>query len=127
MSRRRAAAAIAITVTVLAVAAGAVTAYPRYRALERTVVEKFSGRPWAVPARVYADSFVVYPGMRLTATDLLARLRRLGYREVSGPVRIRGDVRRDVGGRAIELFLRAFPYPLRCSRSRTPASTSTAP
>ncbi len=112
MSRRRAAVAIAITVTVGALAAGVVTAYPPYRTLERTVVEKFSGRPWAVPARVYADSFVVYPGMRLTATDLLARLRRLGYREVSGPVRIRGDVRRDAGDRAIELFLRAFPYPL---------------
>ncbi len=112
MSRRRAVVAIAITVTVVAVAAGIVAAYPRYRALERTVVETFSGRPWAVPARVYADSFVVYPGMRLTAPDLLARLRRLGYREVSAAVRVRGDVRRDVGDRAIELFLRAFPYPL---------------
>ena len=80
MSRRRAVVAIAIAIMAVAVVAGVVTAYPRYRTLERTVVDKFSGRLWDVPARVYADSFVVYPGMRLTAADLLARLRRLGYR-----------------------------------------------
>jgi penicillin-binding protein 1B len=104
--------AIAIAVSVVAIAWGVLAGYPRYRALEHTVVEKFSGRPWAVPARVYAEPFVLYPGMPLAASDLMERLRRLGYREVPGPVHVRGDVHRDARGDTIELFLRPFAFPL---------------
>lgn len=113
MSRRRAATrAVVIAVAAVAIAWGSVVAYGRYAALDRTVVDKFSGRPWAVPARVYAEPFALYPGMRLPPGSLLARLRRLGYREVDGPVQVRGDVHHDVKDRVIDVFLRPFPYPL---------------
>lgn len=118
MSRRLVAVAIAITVVVVAIACGVLVALPRYRALERTVVEKFSGRPWAVPARLYAEPFVLYPGMPLATADLLDRLWRLGYREVPGAVRVRGDVHRDAAGTALDVFLRAFPYPLHAEPGR---------
>ncbi|MBP1690343.1 MAG: hypothetical protein H6Q34_916, partial [Deltaproteobacteria bacterium] len=54
----------------------------RYRALERTVVARLDGRPWAVPARIYTDAFSLYPGLELAGTGVFERLRRLGYREV---------------------------------------------
>src|SRR5262249_1431062 len=81
---RRSAVTLSIARAVAAPAIGwaALPGYERWVALDRTVVEKFSGRPWAVPSRVYAEPFVVYPGMQLATDDLLRRLHRVGYRDV---------------------------------------------
>src|ERR1700752_485276 len=91
------------------VALVALLAWDRYRALERIVIDKFSGRPWAVPARIYANGFVLYPGLELEGTGFFERLRRLGYREVQTSVQVRGDFRRDPGG--VDIYLHAFQYP----------------
>jgi penicillin-binding protein 1B len=104
---------VAVVVVVgVAAAALAVLAWPRYRALERIVSERFGGRPWAVPARVYGDAFSVYPGLDLAGSGFFARLQRLGYREVPDAVRVRGEFRRDPRGTTIDLFLHEFHYPL---------------
>jgi len=103
-------------IALIALVAGALLAVlvvrPRYRELERTVVERFNGRPWAVPARIYGDAFVLYPGIELEPTGFFTRLQRLGYREVTEPVRVRGEFRRDPHGSAVDLFLHEFHYPL---------------
>jgi penicillin-binding protein 1B len=46
-----------------------------------TVGAQFEGRRWDVPAQVYAAPLELYAGRALTQDDLVAELRRLGYRE----------------------------------------------
>ncbi len=54
--------------------------------LDHTVREKFEGRRWAVPARLYGQPLEVYQGMAITAQRLTAELKRLGYRKVKRPL-----------------------------------------
>ncbi|HET8731597.1 MAG TPA: penicillin-binding protein 1B [Moraxellaceae bacterium] len=49
--------------------------------LDGTVREKFEGKRWAIPARVYARPLELYAGASLTSQDLVGELRQLGYRE----------------------------------------------
>ena len=51
--------------------------------LAREVRVKFEGKRWAEPARVYARALELYPGAEVSAAQLEAELRRLGYRRVS--------------------------------------------
>jgi penicillin-binding protein 1B len=112
MRARRSRRWIAIAVLVPAVLVALVWGVGRYRALERTVAAKLDGRAWAVPARIYTDAFPLYPGLELAGTGVFERLRRLGYREVEGEVRGRGEFHRDPRGAALDIHLHAFRYPL---------------
>ncbi len=47
--------------------------------LDLIVQKKFSGRKWAVPARVYARPLELYTGLPLTAAQLEYELKQLGY------------------------------------------------
>ncbi|MFP4517564.1 MAG: penicillin-binding protein 1B [Desulfovibrionales bacterium] len=49
--------------------------------LDVTVRERFEGKRFALPARVYARALEIYPGKVLRTPDLLAELAMLGYRE----------------------------------------------
>jgi penicillin-binding protein 1B len=49
--------------------------------LNQTLKEKFDGRRWAIPARVYARPLEVYPGLRLQAGRLEMELQLAGYRQ----------------------------------------------
>lgn len=53
--------------------------------LDHTVRKKFEGKRWAVPARVYGQPLELYAGKSLTAEQLVAELKRLGYRKVRHP------------------------------------------
>lgn len=53
--------------------------------LDVTIREAFDGRKFAVPARVYGRALEVYPGLKLTPTQLVEELRSLGYRENPRP------------------------------------------
>ncbi len=55
--------------------------------LDTTVREKFEGKRWALPARVYARPLELYAGAPLSAEELLAELKRLDYRELAEPPR----------------------------------------
>lgn len=48
--------------------------------LDITVREKFDGRKWAMPAKVYAQPLELYQGLRLSEADLVYELEALGYR-----------------------------------------------
>ncbi len=61
-------------------------AYTLY--LAKTVRVKFEGKRWAVPAQIFARPLELYAGADVSAAQLEAELRFLGYRrvgEVSGP------------------------------------------
>ncbi len=66
-----------------ALLAGGYTLY-----LAKTVRVKFEGKRWALPAQIYARPLELYAGASVSAAQLKAELRFLGYREVgkvSGP------------------------------------------
>ena len=46
-----------------------------------TVKAQFEGRRWDLPAQVYAAPLELFAGRALTQDDLVAELKRLGYRE----------------------------------------------
>ncbi|MCU7837649.1 MAG: penicillin-binding protein 1B [gamma proteobacterium symbiont of Taylorina sp.] len=49
--------------------------------LNSIIKEKFEGRRWDIPAKVYARSLEIYPGLRLSAKQLEKELRLAGYRK----------------------------------------------
>ena len=53
--------------------------------LDHKVRVQFDGKRWAVPARVYGRPLELYPGAVLTPAQLVAELKRLGYRKVRHP------------------------------------------
>ena len=69
-----------------------------YGVLDAIVVEKFNGRRWEFPSRVYSDSFLIYPGIDLNAAGFFDRLRRLNYRQVSEKPLRKGDFRHTDSG-----------------------------
>ena len=69
-------AALALT----AAAVSAAVAIYMLRQLDAVVVEKFNGRRWNFPSRIYSDAFLIYPGLDVRAAGLVERLQRLNYR-----------------------------------------------
>lgn len=75
--------------------------------LDAVVQEKFSGKRWTVPAKVYARPLELFVGQKLAKADFLKELDALGYRHestVSGP----GAV--SVAGNNVELHSRGFQF-----------------
>jgi len=75
--------------------------------LDAVVQEKFSGKRWTVPAKVYARPLELFVGQKLAKDDFLRELDALGYRRESlanGP----GAV--SVAGNSIELHSRGFQF-----------------
>src|SRR5581483_9966245 len=48
--------------------------------LDWTIRTQFEGKRWALPARVYANPLELYPGKRLSPSELGIELGALGYR-----------------------------------------------
>ena len=75
--------------------------------LDAVVQEKFSGKRWTVPAKVYARPLELFSGLKLHQQDFLKELDALGYRReraVTGP----GGV--SVAGNTVELNTRGFQF-----------------
>ena len=53
--------------------------------LDYRVVDRFTGRIWSLPARVYARPLELYEGKKLTVDELLFELNNLDYVSVSTP------------------------------------------
>lgn len=64
--------------------------------IEGVVREKFEGKRWAIPARVYARPLELWVGRSLTADELERELLRLTYTKASPPERS-GSYSRDKG------------------------------
>lgn len=85
-----------------------------YTDVDHRLVRHFGGKRWALPSKVYSDSYAVRPGLRVSRSAFLVRLDRLGYRQVTGKPASRGQYRKTTspdGNSAIEIFLHAFQYP----------------
>ncbi|MEJ2154348.1 MAG: penicillin-binding protein 1B [Desulfobacteraceae bacterium] len=75
--------------------------------LDVTVRARFEGKRFALPARVYARPLELYPGLKLRATELLAELSLLGYREKARPV---APGSYHWGGQVVDLVTRPFAF-----------------
>lgn len=76
--------------------------------LNSIVTEKFEGRRWSIPARVYARSLEIYPGRDINARQLEKELKLAGYRK-DRKASTQGSFSRN--GNQIELVSRAFYFP----------------
>ncbi len=84
--------------------------YLRY--LESVVTAKFEGRKWNIPAKIFSDAYLIYPGMSLPMEELEAKLERLGYRIAVGRPRSAGEYRIQKKDGVAEVYLHNFLYPL---------------
>jgi penicillin-binding protein 1B len=79
--------------------------------LEDKVSEKFEGRKWDAPSKIYSDSYFLYVGATLRARDLAEKLRRLGYFETQVAPKAKGEYRIAAKEGVIEIFLHDFDSP----------------
>jgi penicillin-binding protein 1B len=85
--------------------------------LDRVVVDRFEGRTFAVPSKVYSAPLIVYPGVDWQRIDLAGWLLRLGYREQPEGGRLETGRYEWTPG-ALRVHLRAFEHPLRPEPAR---------
>ena len=78
------------------------------RELDRQLVEKFAGRRWDLPSRIYSDSRVIHAGSGVPVEEVLERLGALEYRAVGEEADHPGEYRHEPG--VLELHLRPFRY-----------------
>ncbi len=97
-------------------AAAGTWAYFQVRRLDHELVERFSGKRWEIPSKIYSDSFVANVGGELSPLKLVERLDRLEYRRVDGDVEHAGEYRYRPSERRIDVYLRNFHYPNRVAR-----------
>ena len=101
---------ISLVVLLVITSAGLVFGAWYLKQLENTVTEKFEGRKWVFPSKIYSDSYLLYVGAPLRSENLIEKLRRLGYYATSGELRAKGEYRILRSG-TIEIFLHDFAFP----------------
>ena len=85
---------IALVALLVITSSGLVLGAWYLRQLEDTVTEKFEGRKWVFPSKIYSDSYLLYVGINLRVEELTDKLRRLGYFETQGPPKAQGRIPR---------------------------------
>ena len=75
--------------------------------LDAIVQEKFSGKRWTIPAKVYARPLELFVGQKLTEKDFLTELDALGYRRQSA---VSGPGEAAVNGSTVVLNTRGFQF-----------------
>ncbi|UAW97945.1 penicillin-binding protein 1B [Halopseudomonas nanhaiensis] len=75
--------------------------------LDAVVQEKFSGKRWAVPAKVFARPLELYAGQSLSREDFVTELKALGYRSVSS---VRAPGQMAVGSGRVDVHTRGFHF-----------------
>ena len=75
--------------------------------LDAIVQEKFSGKRWTIPAKVYARPLELFVGQKLSKEDFLTELDALGYRRESVA---NGPGAAAVNGNVVDLNTRGFQF-----------------
>ncbi|TLX56373.1 penicillin-binding protein 1B [Stutzerimonas nosocomialis] len=75
--------------------------------LDAVVQEKFSGKRWTIPAKVYARPLELFVGQKLAKNDFLAELDALGYRRENAAA---SPGAASVSGNNVELHSRGFQF-----------------
>ncbi|MEH6443437.1 MAG: penicillin-binding protein 1B [Oceanospirillaceae bacterium] len=75
--------------------------------LDAQIREKFEGKRWSIPAKVYARPLDLYAGLALSKEDLKVELKGLGYRFVKRANQS-GEV--EVATSRVKIFTRGFEF-----------------
>ncbi|GGD08157.1 penicillin-binding protein 1B [Halopseudomonas salina] len=75
--------------------------------LDAVVQEKFTGKRWAVPAKVFARPLELFAGQKLSRDDFLTELGALGYRRATA-ARQPGQI--SVNGNSVNVYTRGFQF-----------------
>ncbi|NWB94164.1 penicillin-binding protein 1B [Pseudomonas agarici] len=75
--------------------------------LDAVVQEKFSGKRWTIPAKVYARPLELFVGQKLSKADFLTELDALGYRREAV---VNGPGAAAVNGNTVDLNTRGFQF-----------------
>ncbi|CAI8983759.1 penicillin-binding protein 1B [Pseudomonas sp. GW456-12-1-14-TSB6] len=75
--------------------------------LDAVVQEKFSGKRWTIPAKVYARPLELFVGQKLSKDDFLTELDALGYRREAVS---NGPGAAAVNGNTVDLNTRGFQF-----------------
>jgi len=92
-------------------AAGGWWAFTVLSRLDHELVERFSGKRWEIPSKIFSDSFTLYVGSEISAPQLLERLDRLDYRRIDTDPTHAGEYRYRQAERRLDVFLHNFEYP----------------
>ncbi|MCN4144068.1 MAG: penicillin-binding protein 1B [Thiohalomonas sp.] len=76
--------------------------------LNSIIKDKFEGRRWSIPAKVYARALEAYPGLKITIKQFEKELKLAGYRK-DKLASTQGSFSRN--GQRIELVTRQFKFP----------------
>jgi penicillin-binding protein 1B len=71
--------------------------------LSSQIDQRFSGRRWHIPSKVFSDTTLLYPGQQINRTLFIQKLRRLGYRQVDRNPRNKGELYTSAS--VVKLFL----------------------
>ena len=74
------------------------------------VQERFAGRRWSIPSKVFSDTTLLYPGQPATAAFLKSKLKNLEYLQVQHPPDTPGHYRVR-GNKNFEINLRSLTVP----------------
>jgi len=77
--------------------------------MDREIAQRFEGKRWRHPSKIYSDSFPVFPGLSLKKSFFYERLRRLGYQPASTKALRKGEYRKRKN--SLEIYLHDFLYP----------------
>ena len=75
--------------------------------LDHTIQQHFEGNRWALPARVFARPLELFPGKKITVSDLQKELQILGYRRVKS-TKNQGEF--SASDRVINFYTRGFSF-----------------
>jgi penicillin-binding protein 1B len=79
------------------------------RQLSARIEERFSGRRWSIPSKVFSDTTLLFPGQRFNRELLLNKLFNLGYHQVPHPPEKKGEIQ--ISPAEISLYLHDFKTP----------------
>ncbi len=77
--------------------------------LSHKIDQRFAGRLWDFPSKVYSDTTLLYTGERINRSLLVEKLGRLGYREAGHIPGRQGEMQ--TSARVINIYLHDFQSP----------------
>ncbi len=77
--------------------------------LNKVITDRFEGKRWHLPSKVYSDTLAIYPGFNVSRPTFIEKLKRLNYRQTEAFPKQKGDYVWEEDH--IAIFLHDFDYP----------------
>lgn len=84
--------------------------FRHYSHFNQVVTERFEGKLWELPARVYARPMEIYMGMKMKPSTFIRELQMMEYIQVNRPVEIDAPGKFLRSGDGFSIYCRSFPF-----------------